>query len=348
MTDRNFIPECFLPLRTSGRHERYEFKDLKDHKFTRDEKWFLCELIDGVHSLLLPPIEEQSRKTANSLSAWAKRFNLSDSTVRGWQTRYHTSKLKMADSVGGRPRNLDHEAIKTIENHGAVPLNDIDDVFHQQYRESMKRRGKYVEEVMKLPTSSLQRIKEQVPMKETAAQTITKDRYNAIHDIRLVYKIAAIVYAFSNHLEADFKWNMDATTIKVSKSFDQDKEKIMVTFHNAGYKERIIQDDADSHCVFIKWFHFCSAAGIAGPLALIIAVDSIPEGEYYVERVQGMKHDTIIGSPDGWLYAAKDRAGNAAMWKHFFMNVIIPTLRANKAENLRDGVPVSRICIAFL
>jgi hypothetical protein len=110
----------------------------------------------------------------------------------------------------------------------------------------------------------------------------------------------------------------------------------MVTFHGAGYKERVVQDEGDKHHACLKWLHCCSAAVTSGPLVLIIAVDAMLDETFHVERVNGLKHDTVAGSPNGWLYAAKSRAGNPAMWKHFFMHVIIPTLRASKLENPRE------------
>jgi hypothetical protein len=275
--------------------------------------------------------------------AWAKRFNIPESTIRGWLSTYKKTPLKMADSSGGRPANFDTIAIEQAQSLPPMPLADVDRFMNSLYRDTMQRRGSQVDDQTCLPKSSLSRGKDMLGMSAFAAQTITEERYKAVHDMRLVYKIAVMVHGFANHLDAAYKWNMDATTVKVSKSLDDQKEVIMVSFHDANFNGRVVQGPNDSHCVYVKWFHFCSAAGVSGPLVLIIAVDSIPENEFYASRVEGMKLSAVAGTPNGWLYAAKDRSGNAAMWKHFFLNVIIPTLQTNKAENPRRNIPVRNI-----
>jgi hypothetical protein len=138
------------------------------------------------------------------------------------------------------------------------------------------------------------------------------------------------VHAFANHLDAAYNWNMDATTVKVSESLGDQKTVIIISFSDANFNGLVAQSPNDSHCVNLKWFHFCSAAGVSRPLVLIIAVESVPT--HSGSKVCSLAY-LVAGTSNGWLYPAKDISGTAAMRKHFFLKVIIPTLRTNEAEN---------------
>jgi hypothetical protein len=83
-----------------------------------------------------------------------------------------------------------------------------------------------------------------------------------------------------------------------------------------------------STSIFVKWFHMCNALGDVGPLVAIIAVNSMPPDQYFVKQVKFFTNVNVAGE-FGWLYIAKTRGGNSELWKHFFLNVVVPTLKVN-------------------
>jgi hypothetical protein len=51
----------------------------------------------------------------------------------------------------------------------------------------------------------------------------------------------------------------------------------------------------------LKWFHISNAEGQNGPLVAIIAVKGIPEGEFFVEVIPGLSHDSGPSSSNGFI-----------------------------------------------
>jgi len=69
-----------------------------------------------------------------------------------------------------------------------------------------------------------------------------------------------------------------------------------------------------------------SAAGEFGETVFIVAVDDMSVGEFYVCDVN------LLSFNLGKLYFCNSRAGNAALWKHWLLHCVIPTL-----ETCRDS-----------
>jgi hypothetical protein len=68
-----------------------------------------------------------------------------------------------------------------------------------------------------------------------------------------------------------------------------------------------------------------NAAGEMGPTTLIMTMPKMRDGEFFAKRIIGMGGGSDIGS-FGWIYFCNSRAGNAALWMHWFIHVVIPTL----------------------
>jgi hypothetical protein len=58
----------------------------------------------------------------------------------------------------------------------------------------------------------------------------------------------------------------------------------------------------------------------------IVAVKQMPADKFFVREVLGLSADTTYGAK-GFLYAAKSRAGNPAMWQDFFLRVVVLALQ---------------------
>ena len=67
------------------------------------------------------------------------------------------------------------------------------------------------------------------------------------------------------------------------------------------------------------------AGNSPGP-ALIVAIASMPADEYFAGYIIGLTN--IFGpSAGGWLYIARTKNGTKDMWKHYFLNLVIPYIR---------------------
>lgn len=106
-----------------------------------------------------------------------------------------------------------------------------------------------------------------------------------------------------------------------------------------GYKEKEPLTSStlpDELRLFIKWMHLCYAEGATSPVVLIMAINAMPENTFFHAIVPALSGDTSVESP-GHLYICKTRAGDPALRKHWFINVLLPTLIKND-ENFKPVV----------
>jgi hypothetical protein len=75
--------------------------------------------------------------------------------------------------------------------------------------------------------------------------------------------------------------------------------------------------------LLIKCMHCLAGSGHKAPQVAVVARKDMPDGTFFVARVRGLNNTPDLDN-DGWLYSAKTRAGNPALWEHFFLNVVIP------------------------
>lgn len=135
-------------------------------------------------------------------------------------------------------------------------------------------------------------------------QDLTHTGLKALQDVRLAYKIACIVLAYSGHLSAEYKWNAGATTAVGSRS----RFGLRVV-HVKGDPEPALNCSRvpNEMNLLVKWFHMCSAAGYSSDLVLIAAVSNLKDGKFFARNVKGLsgasEHKTI-----GWMYACNSRS----------------------------------------
>ena len=81
--------------------------------------------------------------------------------------------------------------------------------------------------------------------------------------------------------------------------------------------------------MLVKFIGLGNAGGeIAEPTA-IISVSGFGENEFFAERIKTFTASST-STEGGWLYAAKSRAGCAAMWQHWFSNHVVPSINISK------------------
>ena len=84
--------------------------------------------------------------------------------------------------------------------------------------------------------------------------------------------------------------------------------------------------------LFIENYTMMSAYGNYGDLLLVVQVDSMPDDTFACFTVPQMTHHNCAGAK-GRLYFAKSRQGNSNMWRDVFLNYVIPTVAAYRAEH---------------
>ncbi len=77
--------------------------------------------------------------------------------------------------------------------------------------------------------------------------------------------------------------------------------------------------------------HLNNAAGEVGPIVLIFAVPNMPEGEFFVRKIEGLRNTAY---PDSYGYII---AGNTTLWKWFFMPYVVPFIK-NSTERRHNKV----------
>ena len=88
--------------------------------------------------------------------------------------------------------------------------------------------------------------------------------------------------------------------------------------------------------ILIKCSCLGNAAGIFG-CAYIASVPDMPEDSFFALPVVGLTCSSVAGE-SSFLYLCHSRAGCAAMWEHWFLNVAIPLIAKSAAGNsgMRD------------
>lgn len=332
-----FLPRMTRESRNSPAKEY--FLDLSNHPFSAEEKAFVArELVN--ESILLPRYTISNNLTAADLSI---RHNIPASTIRNWKSLYENPS-KSIRSGGGRPRDIDEEGIQELKAqviearkvNAAMDEDIFNDLYSKHKSATLKRAYKtdITAEDLTKSDKTVKRFREDHQLSLRKAQDLTKARVAALKDIRVAYRQACCLMAFASELTAEYKWNADATTILVEE------------VGTGSYC--VIVRDKDDHSpvtssqrnnglgILIKWMHLCNAAGEAGPLVCIISLDSLPANKFFVRKVKALSNCTSVGAY-GWLYICNSKAGNDGLWKHWFINVVVQTLRLGaEAHNHLD------------
>lgn len=344
------IPECFQRI-TATRSDDYRFEDLKNHQFTKYEKDFLAAELLGFHSLLTP-----TKILNNGIERWtaqgfAQRHNICHQKIDLWKKNLSSGKgnkegpgcYTALDDVG--KENICKRINDGNSSTCSLLISDLRPVIENERKETRKRRGAAVqaEEEITVSTSYVQKFRCMNNIQARSAQDLTPARLKALLDIRMSYRIACMYEAFSGHLPATHKWNADATTMVVHKP-GQGSNVCYIPGPDALKKldSSVVTNDL---ALLVKWVLMCNADGYTSPLVLIVTVNTMPEGKFFVHKTQGLSEKQAFRSA-GWIYFCNSRAGNAALWQHWFLHVVLPTLSEAQAyfgEEDGSGAPLRMV-----
>mmetsp|Transcript_33448 Transcript_33448/g.73683 ORF Transcript_33448/g.73683 Transcript_33448/m.73683 type:complete len:787 (-) Transcript_33448:812-3172(-) len=331
------IPRRFLPLRAETRNsEGVFYKQFNSVPLTMVEKHFLLGEIDGSHSLLeATGVDLRTGEELRTAKGFAGRYCLKQKTISAWKIKVQHGGILLDGGKGGHLTLLDQisiEAISTViktKTKATIghALSKLPGLLGEEALNTRKRRSGVVftGEEVDVSTSFVYTTRKKMKIKGRVGQDLTHARLLGVADWRSIYRIACMFSAFSGMIRGEYKWNADATTAIVSK----DGTGRLVCWIPTGEERATLNDSTYSASlnVLVKWVHMNNAAGEMGPVTLVLTMPGMKEDDFFAKKVKGITGSPEIGS-SGWIYFAKKRCGTGPMWKHWFLNVVIPTLVA--------------------
>jgi len=133
--------------------------------------------------------------------------------------------------------------------------------------------------------------------------------------------------SFASNLDPHNKWNSDAT----QRTCDSDGKGGYTCYIDNHDDAKQSQPLASTNfngelSIAAKWMHLNNAAGEVAPIILIFAVPSMPEDEFFLRKIPGLKN-TAHHDSWGYIIFSKTRAGNSALWRWFFLEFGIPFIK---------------------
>eukprot|EP01038_Epipyxis_sp_PR26KG_P014706 gene14706-19764_t len=280
-----------------------------------------------------------------------KRYNISTSTVQNWVSVNKKKLKKNSNSGGGRNLDLDQTSRLVLKENLIEQENVVEPISAEAFNrivleeKVLSKKRKYLSPTEQdynitihntsINHKTVKSIKKACYFRDRVPQSLTDARLTAMSCIRLIYITAVLVWALARFLPKECKWNADCTTFICSANRTG---QLVVVFRDKGCPPRQVT----SHLgggelnLLIKYFLIGNASGHLGDPCFIIAIDDMPVDEFYSEFVVGVANNDRIGQA-GWIYFCKTKGGNAAMWKHWFKHVCIPTIQsASDLFALRD------------
>ena len=327
------VPEVLRPL-VETRLQTVRFYDLSEYSLSVEEKLFLVkEILGDTQRLPATFIRKDSGVGKCTAKGIAERYNINPRTVQKWVESYDNGNIFKDGS--GRPALLDDigkeairsEIISSCKARKPIKTEKLPELITKCMIATQERQGKRNIQTTASP-SYFRKIEKEVKIKKRKAQALNHGRTEAENDPRLCYLVACIFEAFSGHLPAEYKWNADATTLITHD--DGEGETVCFLPSNEEeiqqYERKLDSSEiTNSMALLVKWVQFCNAAGEMGPLTLVFSMPGIPEGKFFAQKVKGLAKSVDIDA-EGWVYFCNTRAGNAAMWQHWYINVVTYTM----------------------
>lgn len=324
----------FMPLVSTRQGGKY--RDLSEHAFTAAEKNWLCEEIEGIHNTL------QNENEPITVTTLSNRYNIPRTTVQTWYNRRKSSHNKILhDSSGGKYPMLDSIALASMKAKNVADdiskhpwtTNDFNEAVLIGRKETAVRRENAGGPVVsardtKMPVPNiLKKIKEDEHIQMRKGQSKTDARNKACADPRMSYSWYLVQEAFASDLAAECKWNADGTTFEVKRNPAGKYYCVYVEERKNKRVEVAETNGATSleHPIYIKWMAMTNAVGNMSPVVLIVAIDKMNEGDFIPFIVPGLSSSKVIGE-FGYVIFCKSRAGNEALWRWYYSNIVISTI----------------------
>ena len=330
------IPDCLKPFRVNARIGVNYYQDLSDHKFSSIEKIFMCQEIQRSRdneNFYLEATNMIGGRGVVSIRGLSERYCVSLLTITEWFKRFKVGAVIQGADVKGQPHAIDEEELEALK----VSIQTADkikkplstkDVYAlcgvAKVRTAWKRGRILPDEDSKVDRKTFNQYIELAGIDIRKAQFMTQARIDALLDIRLTYRMACCYYAYASHLPSYYKWNADCTTIECSTSGEETR---FCVIRERNDREQVTSTDVTGDLsLLVKLFGLGNAGGEIGPLTAIVAIKDLPEGEFYAEQVTCFTCSTEVADAPGWLYFCRSKGGCAALWRHWFVNVCIPTM----------------------
>ena len=309
----------------------YSFWDLSTHSFSATEKLFLCQQIRN-GGTLLPYYEELLCNHGINRILLLKRHCLSTNMIKKWLLRYDKG-LALYACTGSPPAN-DAELVTNVQarvqslesNRDEInSVQRVTEIMNEELHAMYKRRGRVADDYMRVQkkiklldgdnittsrlipvkdvtvcTSTMKKLFELTSIHGRSGQPLSEARLIALHDIRVVYKVACAWLAFAGNNSAQYKWNFDCTTLIVSQ-LDSGKLRLVVRERGQADPKVEATHINSSLNILIKVPVLGSSAGEIGPLVTITAIPTMPEDVFFKYTVPGLTHSAGVGDRDGYI-----------------------------------------------
>jgi hypothetical protein len=340
----NNIPEVFQLLREPNRSGEYFYKNLNGITLTVDQKNWLCrevekkngERIDSIHTKigLIKRYSLNRKFFDRNWKSYKKNGTTNGTGPPGLISM--TEKLRLGRLITTNRQNGTENSEVELRNELTASV-----------KASSKEKGKILAGYSGVSNTLYNNYvnKEFVQVRTQDMSTDARDK--ACKCPLMSYMWYLICFAVSGHLPPTHKWNADGSTYnfemntktKLCRFKPEDELKYVakeeITIKNNMSKGSRNKATRNSIGFAIKVMHMSSAAGEASPFVAVIAIDTLNKetNEWHCEEVVGLSYTADIGRK-GYIYFAHDRAGTRDMWKHYFTNVVIPTIaQSSSAHN---------------
>jgi transposase len=285
-----------------------------------------------------------------SVIDFCNRHVLALSTIKRYMKKYRVWKTTgidtFHDSKGGRPPKVDDDGIIHIRQclRAAVAtqscqttmLSNFQIMIEDEVKASLKRRGQAGLDGL-ITKRFVKRFKIENNFVEATCQFKTHARIFAEADPRNLFSFAVMNEAFMGSRDASMCFNWDATQYCV----DAEGHTTIVKCKGDDEKPATAQS-AGGLAFAIKYYHFHNAAGDMAPMVLIVADDSMEEGEFFFAEVPGLSHTQLVDAV-GYLVFTKTRNCNAAFYRWYAHTVVAPfVLKCRQSYDNKnpDGTPM--------
>lgn len=368
------VPARFLPEIRETRGEIHLFYENLSEGLIAQEKVFLAQQfqkqLERKPIIINPTKFYKNGDSSITYVGICERYNINVNTLKYWLKRYHDNEVLYDFDLSGQPSKIDEIGLRYIVDEitklksqykSPSPQKRVE-IYQQAYQATLVRRnkalnGNYVvkqkrtyNEAMEeyefnevctpltdmwLHTKTISTYDKLTGVSVRTAQSISQARLKALMDIRLSYKVACTYWGYCRYLPSCCKWNADCTTVVVKPS---GSNKLVCTILDSPDEKVESVGVTEDLAILIKLYVLGNAMGELGKMVAIVAVDGIPEGEFFECHIPGFTNTTICDAV-GSVYLCASKAGCPALWQHLFLTYIIPEIEKS------DGVHQPKVRI---
>ena len=296
------------------------FVDLSSHYFYADDKKYIAEYIYEGNI---------------SGRQFAKDHKLSKSRVGIWQKHFKILKEsgidKFHDDRGGRPSKLDDTGSANLcrfinekqTSQNAATLEEVNNEILEEIKNTLERRGIGNGDAgtKTVTTRTMYNIRQSHECEEGKCQFKTHARIINEADVRNVYSMICMLWAFCAISSPCVVFNWDATQFYVS--MEGSETAVYIKSNDDRESLPLTRESSGTLGISIKYYHLHNANGENASAVYLVADDSMSPDDFFVASVIGLGSDTSVGSK-GFLAFTKTRNGNEKFYRWFGIEIVVP------------------------